>query len=92
MNDIEKKFSLLSQLDIIAQNNYNNNTYCEYYFYDIKFIVINHVYYYIKSFETLKIQLEEDYLHCVILSDDSEFRHDFEIKYNEINEIIIQVE
>lgn len=93
MNDMEKKFSLLSQLDVIAQNNYSNDTYCEYCFYDVKFIVINHVYYYIKLFESLKIQLEENYLHCIIIPDcDSYVKHDFEIKYSEIDEIIIQIE
>lgn len=91
MNDIEKKFSLLSQLDIITQNNYINNTYCEYCFNNIKFIVINHVYYYIKSLNKVKMQLEDDYLHCIVINDD-DFKYDFEIKYDKIQEIIIQIE
>lgn len=91
MNDIEKKFSLLSQLDIITQNNYINNTYCEYHFDNIKFIVINHVYYYIKSLSQVKIQLEDDYLHCIVIIND-DVKYDFEIKYDKIQEIMIQIE
>lgn len=91
MNDIEKKFSLLSQLDIITKNNYINNTYYEYCFNNIKFIVINHVYYYIKSLYQVRIQLEDNYLHCIVVMNDDD-KYDFEIKYDKIQEIIIQIE
>lgn len=91
MNYTEKKLSLLSQIDVIAQNDYINDTYQEYCFHGIKFIVINHVYYYFKSYEEVRIQLEKNHLHCVVLSIDN-YKHDFEIKYSDINDIMIQIE
>lgn len=91
MNDVEKKFSLLSELDNIAQNDNINDIYKEYCFDNVRFILINDVYYYIKAYEKLKIQLEDSYLHCIIISN-GDNKHKFEVKYNKINKILIQNE
>lgn len=91
MNDTEKKLSLLSRLDIITQNDYHNNQYDDYCFYDVNFILINNVYYYIKSSESLKIILEDNYFHCIIINENTSNRNDFEIKYSDINDILIKL-
>ena len=90
MNDTEKKFTLLSQLDIIMDNNYNNNQYYQYCFHDIRLIAINRVYYYIKSIEYLSVQLHSHFMECNIICD-GKTRHAFDVNYCDIDEVIIQI-